>query len=62
MPRTHIEITPEQLGALRLEAARRGTRGFSGIVQEALDAYLRELRARRASREGESTTKPSASS
>jgi len=39
--RTTIEITPEQRTRLLELAARRGEKGFSRIVQEALDAYLR---------------------
>ena len=39
--RTTIEITPEQRLRLMEMAARRGDKGFSKIVREALDAYLR---------------------
>lgn len=39
--RTTIEITPEQRVRLMEMAARRGEKGFSKIVREALDAYLR---------------------
>lgn len=38
--RTTIEITAEQRARLLQIAARRGQKGFSGLVQEALDAYL----------------------
>ncbi len=38
--RTTVEITDEQRAALVELAARRGLRGFSLLVQEALDAYL----------------------
>jgi hypothetical protein len=38
--RTTIEIKPEHRAKLFELAARRGQRGFSGIVEEALDAYL----------------------
>lgn len=38
--RTTVEISDEQRGRLLELAARRGEKGFSRIVQEALDAYL----------------------
>lgn len=38
--RTTVEITPEQRAQLLALAARRGEKGFSKLVQEALDAYL----------------------
>ena len=38
--RTTIEITDEQRSALLAMAAARGTKGFSALVQEALDRYL----------------------
>lgn len=41
--RTTIEITDEQHRALSAVAQRRGIRGFSTLVQEAVDAYLRDL-------------------
>lgn len=40
--RTTVEITDEQHRALAALADRRGLRGFSRLVQEALDAYLHE--------------------
>lgn len=43
--RTTIELTAEQHDALTMLARRRGMRGFSLIVQEALDAYLADLGA-----------------
>ena len=46
--RTTIEIKPEHRAKLLELAARRGTKGFSELVGEALDAYLRaEAVARR---------------
>jgi hypothetical protein len=39
--RTTIEITAEQRARLLQIAARRGAKGFSQLVQEALDAYLK---------------------
>jgi predicted transcriptional regulator len=47
--RTTIEITDEQRARLLELAARRGEKGFSRIVQEALDRYLsaESLRAER---------------
>ncbi len=38
--RTTIEITAEQRARLLEVAARRGAKGFSQLVQEALDGYL----------------------
>lgn len=40
--RTTVEITHAQHRALMALANRRGVRGFSLLVQEALDAYLRD--------------------
>jgi predicted CopG family antitoxin len=42
--RTTVEITDEQHRALSAIAQRRGIRGFSALVQEALDGYLANLR------------------
>ncbi len=39
--RTTIEITAEQRARLVEMAARRGHKGFSKLVQQALDAYLK---------------------
>ncbi len=41
--RTTVEITAEQHRVLTALAQRRGTRGFSELVREALDAYLHDL-------------------
>jgi hypothetical protein len=41
--RTTVEITVEQHRALSAIAQRRGVRGFSVLVQEALDSYLTNL-------------------
>ncbi len=38
--RTTVEITPEQHLALTALAARRGVKGFSPLVREAIDSYL----------------------
>ena len=38
--RTTVEITSAQRARLLALAARRGDKGFSRLVQEALDAYL----------------------
>jgi predicted transcriptional regulator len=38
--RTTVEITDEQRAKLLHEAAKRGEKGFSGIIQEALDQYF----------------------
>jgi hypothetical protein len=41
--RTTVEITSDQHEALNVLAKRRGLRGFSQLVQEALDVYLQGL-------------------
>lgn len=41
--RTTVEISEEQHRALSALAQRRGLRGFSQLVQEALESYLRDL-------------------
>ena len=51
--RTTIELTDRQRARLLAMAAERGEKGFSGIVQQAIDAYLagsaeQEERRRRA--------------
>ena len=38
--RTTVEIRDELLERLRQEAAKRGERGFSGIVEEALERFF----------------------
>lgn len=53
--RTTVEITAEQRARLLEMAARRGEKGFSKLVQEALDAFLasqddKERRIERAAR------------
>ncbi|MEK7406337.1 MAG: hypothetical protein AAB225_14645 [Acidobacteriota bacterium] len=45
--RTTIELSPEHRARLLELAARRGEKGFSSVIGEALEAYLR------ASAEGE---------
>lgn len=42
--RTTIEISDRQHQALSALAQRRGLRGFSQLVQEAVDSYLADLR------------------
>lgn len=42
--RTTVEITDEQHRALSAIAQRRGVRGFSTLVREALDSYLANLK------------------
>jgi metal-responsive CopG/Arc/MetJ family transcriptional regulator len=44
--RTTVEITEEQRARLLALAARRGEKGFSKLVQEALDRYLAGVDAR----------------
>lgn len=41
--RTTVEITERQHRALSALAQKRGVRGFSTLVQEALDAYLASI-------------------
>jgi predicted transcriptional regulator len=41
--RTTVEISDDQHRALSAIAQRRGLRGFSTLVQEALAAYLHDL-------------------
>lgn len=43
MVRTTIEISDQQHRALSALAQHRGLRGFSQLVQEALDGYLADL-------------------
>ena len=43
--RTTVEISAHHHEALLAVARRRGLRGFSQLVQEALDAYLADLSA-----------------
>jgi hypothetical protein len=44
--RTTVEITEEQRARLLALAARRGEKGFSKLVQEALDRFLAGVDAR----------------
>ncbi|MBI5500615.1 MAG: ribbon-helix-helix protein, CopG family [Deltaproteobacteria bacterium] len=46
--RTTIEMTDEQRAKLLHLAARRGVKGFSAIVQEALDQYLKSTEGKEA--------------
>lgn len=46
--RTTVELTEEQRAELLRLAAKRGMKGFSGLVQEAVDAFL-DSQASRAS-------------
>ena len=45
--RTTIELTDSQRARLLDLAARRGLKGFSNLVQEALDRYLEEQASRK---------------
>lgn len=45
--RTTVEIDDAQRGELLKLAAQRGEKGFSSVIREALDLYLRQHRARR---------------
>jgi hypothetical protein len=46
--RTTVELTDEQRAKLLEEAARRGEKGFSSILREALDQYFEAETERRA--------------
>lgn len=46
--RTTVEIGDDQRADLLRLAAQRGEKGFSSIVREALDLYMRQHRAKRA--------------
>jgi hypothetical protein len=48
--RTTIEMKPEHRAKLLALAARRGAKGFSELVGEALEAYLRAEANREAAR------------
>ncbi len=45
--RTTVEIDDSQRAELLKLAAQRGEKGFSRIVREALDVYLKQHRAKR---------------
>lgn len=45
--RTTVEIDDAQRAELLKLAAQRGEKGFSSVIREALDLYLRQHRAKR---------------
>jgi len=45
--RTTVEISDEQRAQLLKLAAQRGEKGFSSLIREALDLYMKQHRARR---------------
>ena len=45
--RTTVEIEDSQRAELLKLAAQRGEKGFSAIVREAIDVYIRQHRAKR---------------
>jgi hypothetical protein len=45
--RTTVEIEDSQRGELLRIAAQRGEKGFSSLIREALDLYMKQHRARR---------------
>jgi predicted CopG family antitoxin len=45
--RTTVEISNEQRAQLLKLAAQRGEKGFSSLIREALDLYMRQHRSRR---------------
>ncbi len=44
--RTTVEMKPEHRSALLALAARRGQKGFSAVLEEAIDSYLESQAAR----------------
>jgi metal-responsive CopG/Arc/MetJ family transcriptional regulator len=44
--RTTVEITEQQRAELLRMAAARGEKGFSSVIREAIDLYLRQHRSR----------------
>ena len=44
--RTTIELSNEHRSSLHSLAARRGLRGYSKLIQEAVDLYIQETTAR----------------
>jgi len=44
--RTTVEMKPEHRSALLALAARRGEKGFSSVLSEAIEEYLNEERTR----------------
>ncbi len=45
--RTTVEISDEQRAQLLKLAAQRGEKGFSSLIREALDLYMKQHRSRR---------------
>jgi len=45
--RTTVEITSDHRAQLLKLAAQRGEKGFSSLIREALDLYMRQHRGRR---------------
>ncbi len=45
--RTTVEMKPEHRSALLALAARRGSKGFSGVLTEAVEEYLSGRRERK---------------
>jgi hypothetical protein len=63
--RTTVELKPEHRGALLALAARRGHKGFSAVLEEAVESYLageadRELHRRELLSLAGSLSKPEA--
>lgn len=44
--RTTIELSNDHRSSLHSLAARRGLRGYSKLIQEAVDLYIREMKAK----------------
>ena len=47
--RTTVELSNDQRSFLRSLAARRGLRGYSKLIQEAVDLYIQEMTAKEGS-------------
>jgi hypothetical protein len=45
--RTTVEMKPEHRSALLSMASRRGQKGFSAVLSEAIESYLRQEQDRR---------------
>ena len=44
--RTTVELSNDHRSSLHSLAARRGLRGYSKLIQEAVDLYIREMTAK----------------
>ena len=49
--RTTVELSNDHRSSLHSLAARRGLRGYSKLIQEAVDLYIQEMTAKQGSAE-----------